>query len=375
MTFIMKKLLAIAAVLLSAQYSYAQSEWALHISAEETVTLGDQRSSFNFLSLTQLAANSGMRAGFHYTKDNTLAAEITLGVVGSSRPNTWFTKLVPVEVVGHYNIVPLLLDDSPLKFNVDLGVGSGLVRARSASYNLNGRFGFSEHLSAGLSLDIPVEDVAVLSFGFRNTYFIDDYIDASSIDGTSNDQLLRFFTSARVPLGQSAKSKAKIAEAEDLAASLSQTLESSKLEASENAANASAQIQSLENQVQNMSAELAELKKAPKQQYILQSVLFEINSSEIRSTDVPELTSLQSLLANNTALTATIIGHTDDSGPTAFNEKLSLDRASTVKAWLVEKGIDASRLSIKGVSSTNPIIPDSRESARAVNRRTEIILK
>ena len=375
MTIIMKKLLAIAAVLLSAQYSYAQSEWALHISAEETVTLGDQRSSFNFLSLTQLAANSGMRAGFHYTKDNTLAAEITLGVVGSSRPNTWFTKLVPVEVVGHYNIVPLLLDDSPLKFNVDLGLGSGLVRARSASYNLNGRFGFSEHLSAGLSLDIPVEDVAVLSFGFRNTYFIDDYIDASSIDGTSNDQLLRFFTSARVPLGQSAKSKAKIAEAEDLAASLSQTLESSKLEASENAANASAQIQSLENQVQNMSAELAELKKAPKQQYILQSVLFEINSSEIRSTDVPELTSLQSLLANNTALTATIIGHTDDSGPTAFNEKLSLDRASTVKAWLVEKGIDASRLSIKGVSSTNPIIPDSRESARAVNRRTEIILK
>ena len=371
----MKKLLAIAAVLISTQHSYAQSEWALHISAEETVTLGDQRSSFNFLSFTQLAANSGMRAGFHYTKDNTLAAEITLGVVGSSRPNTWFTKLVPVEVVGHYNVVPLLLDDSPLKFNVDLGFGSALVRAKSASYNPDGRFAFSEHLSAGLSLDIPVEDVAVLSFGFRNTYFIDDYIDATSIDGTSNDQLLRFFTSARIPLGQSAKSKAKIAEAEDLAASLSQTLESTKLEASENAANASAQMQSLENQVQNMGAELAELKKAPKQQYILQSILFEINSSEIRSTDVPELTSLQSLLANNTALTATIIGHTDDSGPTAFNEKLSLDRASTVKAWLVEKGIDASRLSIKGVSSTNPIIPDSRESARAVNRRTEIILK
>ena len=138
------------------QVTMAQSEWALHISAEETVTLGDQSSSFNFLSFTQLAANSGMRAGFHYTKDNTLAAEVTLGVVGSSRPNTWFTKLVPVEVVGHYNVVPLLLEDSPLKFNVDLGVGSGLVRARSATYNTNGRFSFSEHMSAGLSLDIHV---------------------------------------------------------------------------------------------------------------------------------------------------------------------------------------------------------------------------
>ena len=371
----MKKLLALAVLFLSAQATYAQSEWALHISAEETVTLGDQRSSFNFLSFTQLAANSGMRAGFHYTKDNSLAAEVTLGVVGSSRPNTWFTKLVPVEVVGHYNVVPLLLDDSPLKFNVDLGIGSGLVRARSASYNSNGRFAFSEHMSAGLSLDIPVEDLGVLSFGFRNTYFIDDYIDATPVDGTSNDQLLRFFTSARVPLGPSAKTKAKISEAEDLAATLSQTLETTKLEATENAAKASAQIQSLESQVQNMSAELADLKKAPKQQYILQSVLFEINSSEIRPTDVPELTSLQALLANNTELTATIIGHTDDSGPAAFNEKLSLDRASTVKAWLVEKGIDASRLTIKGASSTSPIVPNSQESTRAVNRRTEIILE
>lgn len=370
----MKKLILVATILIGTQ-SYAQSEWALHISAEETVTLGDQRSSFNFLSFTQLAANSGMRAGFHYTKNNTLAAEITLGVVGSSRPNTWFTKLVPVEVVGHYNIVPLLIEDSPLKFNVDLGIGSGLVRARSASYNPNGRFAFSEHMSAGLSLDIPVEDLGVLSFGFRNTYFIDDYIDAIPVEGTSNDQLLRFFTSARVPLGPSAKTKTKIAEAEDLAATLSQTLEATKLEATENATEASAQIQSLENKVQNMGAELAELKKAPKQQYILQSVLFEINSSEIRSTDVPELTSLKSLLENNTALSATIIGHTDDSGPAAFNEKLSLERASTVKAWLVEKGIDASRLSIKGVSSTSPIVPNSQESARAVNRRTEIILE
>ena len=370
----MKKLILVATILIGTQ-SYAQSEWALHISAEETITLGDQRSSFNFLSFTQLAANSGMRAGFHYTKNNTLAAEITLGVVGSSRPNSWLTKLVPVEVVGHYNIVPLLIEDSPLKFNVDLGIGSGLVRARSASYNPDGRFAFSEHMSAGLSLDIPVEDLGVLSFGFRNTYFIDDYIDATPVDGTSNDQLLRFFTSARVPLGPSAKTKTKIAEAEDLAATLSQTLEATKLEATENATEASAQIQSLENKVQNMGAELAELKKAPKQQYILQSVLFEINSSEIRSTDVPELTSLKSLLENNTALSATIIGHTDDSGPAAFNQKLSLERASTVKAWLVEKGIDASRLSIKGVSSTSPIVPNSQESARAVNRRTEIILE
>ena len=74
----------------------AQSEWALQVSVEETVTLGDARSSFHFLSFTQLAANSGMRSWIHYTKNDHLAADLTLGVVGTSRPNSWFTKIVPV---------------------------------------------------------------------------------------------------------------------------------------------------------------------------------------------------------------------------------------------------------------------------------------
>ena len=165
----------------------AQSEWALQVSVEETVTLGDARSSFHFLSFTQLAANSGMRSGFHYTKNDRLAAELTLGVVGTSRPNSWFTKIVPVEFVGHYNILPYLASDSPFKFNLDLGLGSALVRARSATYNNAGRFSFSEHLSAGASLDLPFSDRGTLSFGFRNTYFVDDFI-----LGCNNAFYLRF---------------------------------------------------------------------------------------------------------------------------------------------------------------------------------------
>lgn len=352
----------------------AQSDWAFHVSAEETITNGDSKSTLNFLSLNQLAANSGMRAGFYYTKDNTLAAEITLGVIGSSRTDEWFTKIVPIEVVGHYNVVPLLDDNSIYKFNLDLGIGSGLVRAHSNNYNPTGRFAFSEHLSAGASLDIPVKDLAILSFGFRNTFFIDDYIDATPVDGSGNDQLLRFFTATRINLGPSARIKKELNEAHLKAEELSNELNLAISNAEEAAQNARVENESLANSIKSLEEELAEAKKNPKKEYILQSVHFALNESEIRVTDIPELTSLHHLLSDNPSLQAIIIGHTDNSGPAEFNERLSLDRALAVKLWLTEKGIDGNRLKAKGESYANPMVPNSQVEARAVNRRTEIIL-
>jgi len=342
----------------------------LQISVEETVTLGDARSSFDFLSLTQLAANSGMRSGFHYTKNDHLAAELTLGVVGTSKPNSWFTKIVPVELVGHYNILPYLASDSPFKFNLDLGVGTALVRARSATYNSSGRFSFSEHLSAGASLDVPLNDRCKLSFGFRN-----DYIDATLVDGTSNDQLLRFFTSARVNLGQNAKTKTMIADAEKKAAKLNAELALARANANVLAQQSRSTIETLEKSVESLKEELGGVKNEPLKEYILQSVHFDINQSTIRTADIPELMTLFNVLSNNDDLKAVIIGHTDDLGPEDFNEKLSIERALTVKTWLVNKGIAENRLEAKGESNSYPVIPNSEADARAVNRRTEIRLK
>jgi len=353
----------------------AQSEWALQVSVEETVTLGDARSSFHFLSFTQLAANSGMRSGFHYTKDHHLAAELTLGVVGTSRPNSWFTKIVPVEFVGHYNILPHITGDSPFKFNLDLGVGSALVRARSVTYNTNGRFSFSEHIAAGASLDIPLYDLGTLSFGLRNTYFIDDYIDATPVDETNNDQLLRFFTSARVNLGQSAKTKTIIADAEEKAAKLNSELALAKANAELMTQKNSSTVTKLEKSIASLEEKLVEAGNTPRKEYILQSVHFETNRSVIRNMDIPELTTLLNLLSTNHNLNAVIIGHTDDLGPEEFNLKLSIERALAVKNWLVDRGIAEGRLEVKGESNTYPVLPNSEDDARAINRRTEIILK
>jgi len=68
-------------------------------------------------------------------------------------------------------------------------------------------------------------------------------------------------------------------------------------------------------------------------------------------------------------------GHTDSSGPAAYNLKLSEKRAAAVVTYLVDKaGIDSSRLSSKGFGEDYPIADNKTRAGRAENRRVEIKL-
>ncbi|MGE3675120.1 MAG: OmpA family protein, partial [Polyangiaceae bacterium] len=64
-------------------------------------------------------------------------------------------------------------------------------------------------------------------------------------------------------------------------------------------------------------------------------------------------------------------GHTDNVGQAADNEKLSGERALTVKRWLVEKGVDAARLISVGCGQTRPIASNATEEGKAQNRRVQ----
>ncbi len=66
-----------------------------------------------------------------------------------------------------------------------------------------------------------------------------------------------------------------------------------------------------------------------------------------------------------------IEGHTDNVGQPGDNEKLSGERALTIKKWLVDKGVAKERLIAVGFGEKKPVADNSKEEGRAQNRRTE----
>jgi len=66
-----------------------------------------------------------------------------------------------------------------------------------------------------------------------------------------------------------------------------------------------------------------------------------------------------------------ISGHTDNIGSAAYNQKLSESRAKAVVDYLIEHGIDRSRLSYMGYGFEKPIAPNDTEEGRQLNRRVE----
>jgi outer membrane protein OmpA-like peptidoglycan-associated protein len=72
-------------------------------------------------------------------------------------------------------------------------------------------------------------------------------------------------------------------------------------------------------------------------------------------------------------MTVEIQGHTDNTGKKAANIKLSQARAEAVKAWLVSKGIDASRITTKGYGPDRPLVPNKTAADKAKNRRIEFM--
>jgi outer membrane protein OmpA-like peptidoglycan-associated protein len=68
-------------------------------------------------------------------------------------------------------------------------------------------------------------------------------------------------------------------------------------------------------------------------------------------------------------------GYTDLSGTPAYNQRLSVRRATSVKAELVHDGVAATEISIAGRGDSNPLVPTAQGVREPQNRRVEIILR
>ena len=66
------------------------------------------------------------------------------------------------------------------------------------------------------------------------------------------------------------------------------------------------------------------------------------------------------------------VGHTDSVGSDVYNQKLSVKRAESVKAYLVSKGIEKNRIYTEGKGEKQPVADNKTNEGRAKNRRVEI---
>lgn len=109
---------------------------------------------------------------------------------------------------------------------------------------------------------------------------------------------------------------------------------------------------------------------------ILKQVEFAFDKSDILPVSYPILDEVVRLLQVSTEIKlVSIEGHTDNQGKADYNQKLSEDRANSVMAYLVSKGIDAGRLSATGFGMTKPLQSNDTEAGQQRNRRVEFKIK
>jgi len=100
------------------------------------------------------------------------------------------------------------------------------------------------------------------------------------------------------------------------------------------------------------------------------NIQFEFDSSVLRTSAFPILDATSADLRSSKA-TVTVNGYASSEGTAAHNLRLSKDRANSVKTYLVNSGVDAKHVKVKGFGETHPIADNSTEEGRVLNRRVE----
>ncbi|MDQ1834463.1 OmpA family protein [Massilia scottii] len=100
--------------------------------------------------------------------------------------------------------------------------------------------------------------------------------------------------------------------------------------------------------------------------------VFAFDSAVLRPEGKASLDELLAKLQGMDADVMITVGHTDSIGRAAYNEKLSLRRAASVKAYLVSKGVDAARVYTEGKGETQPVADNKTAEGRARNRRVTV---
>ena len=108
--------------------------------------------------------------------------------------------------------------------------------------------------------------------------------------------------------------------------------------------------------------------------FILHNIYFATGKTRILSSSEPALNELFRFLTIRPSQRIRIVGHTDNIGSDRSNQVLSEGRCKEVKQEMIRRGIRPERIQIEGRGERDPIVPNTSEENRQMNRRVEIVL-
>jgi outer membrane protein OmpA-like peptidoglycan-associated protein len=111
---------------------------------------------------------------------------------------------------------------------------------------------------------------------------------------------------------------------------------------------------------------------AEKPNYTFDNIQFEFNSGVLKTASFAVLDQVATEMKKDESVKFILNGNSSAEGTPEHNMSLSVDRANSVKSYLVNAGIPAANLEIKGFGATKPMTSNDTEEGRVLNRRVEI---
>lgn len=106
----------------------------------------------------------------------------------------------------------------------------------------------------------------------------------------------------------------------------------------------------------------------------MSDVLFDFGKFTLRPETREKLAKVSGIVLAHPGLRLDVEGHTDSIGSDEFNQKLSENRAATVREYLIAQGINGDSVTARGLGKTQPIAPNDTNANRQKNRRVEMVV-
>jgi outer membrane protein OmpA-like peptidoglycan-associated protein len=177
-----------------------------------------------------------------------------------------------------------------------------------------------------------------------------------------------------------AEAAAVRAKAEADAAAAKAKADEDALKAKEEAARADAErarqaAAALRTQLLDQFNRILETRDTPRGLVVnMGDVLFDFGKYDLRAEAREKLAKLSGIVLAHPGLTLAVEGHTDNVGSDELNQKLSEQRAESVRSYLIAQGLAQANVTAQGFGKSTPVVDNSTPANRQKNRRVEIVV-